>query len=235
MRPDLTRGQIPGGDSMSETFRAEVAPLPWRPAWAARARLEEVRHRRGGGLAAQRRQDVERVLGQGQFGVGHRRPRDTARRRSTNVRADLHRHQRVVDALEHEERAVRRPGPGRSARRPGRARGASASVIFITRLLEHARAGPGRRSPGRRASAVRSMHAVEGDAGLHRGVRVLEARAGRPDRPRSRASEAHRCPPAEPPLTATKAGSPPYSPMCSFTQATAAWRRRCGRARSPWG
>ena len=35
------------------------------------------------------------------------------------------------------------------------------------------------------------------------------------------ASNAHRWPPADPPLTATKEGSPPYSAMCSFTQATA--------------
>ena len=35
------------------------------------------------------------------------------------------------------------------------------------------------------------------------------------------ASSAQRWPPADPPLTATNDGSPPYSAMCSLTQATA--------------
>ena len=76
---DLRRG--PGRTEHSTSERPAAA-------LTGAGTLEEVGHGRGGGLATQGGQDVEGVLGQGQLRVGHRLASETARRRSTKVRAD---------------------------------------------------------------------------------------------------------------------------------------------------
>ena len=135
--------------------------------------LEEICHGRGGGLAAQGGQDVERMLGQGQLGIGHGSLGHRAQPLHEQARR-LHGHERVVDPLQHEER--RRLGT-----HPVRRRGIpeELGVLRFFRLhdapLQHFEQTGA--EDGRAVGRARQIHdAVEGDAGLDRRVDVLEAR-----------------------------------------------------------